>query len=524
MTRSILVWHRDDLRTVDNAALAAAATDGRPAPLFVFDPRYYGGRSLACDARLRFLHECLADLDRQYRDRGSALALRHGDPRQVLRSLLEAGTVDEIYCNRSTTARYGREVAETVRSWDAVRTFSDDGIRRTDRRHRDGTVAVDTREGWDDGDDTAVPWQDHCEAYLEREPAERPAALPDNPVASTTSVEAVEDRYDVTPAKSGVPPGGTVAGNERLSAFCDRISEYPSVVSPPAAAAERSSRLSPRLAFGALSVRQVYRAVESAPDCRGTSMYRSRLFWNRHYTQKLADWPGWTDRAVNPVMRGLWRDDHDPELVAAWKAGRTGFPMVDAAMRALVETGYLNFRTRAMTASFFHYVLREWWRRGADFMYRHLIDADPAINYTQWQSQCNLTGVHPVRIYDPAKQLREYDPDGEFVREYVPELAPLPDEHLPKPEKAPLAVQEDAGVRIGEDYPRPVVDFERRAAETRAQYADLADRAEEALSDARVRRRGSFSNRRREDETGDADGDGSDDEGAAAGQSSLGDF
>ncbi|ELZ22261.1 deoxyribodipyrimidine photolyase [Halosimplex carlsbadense 2-9-1] len=522
MTRSILVWHRDDLRTVDNAALAAAVADGDPAPAFVFDPRYYGERSLACDARLRFLHECLDDLDRQYRDRGSSLALRTGDPREVLWSLLDSGVVDAVYCNRSTTARYGREVGEAVRSWDAVTTFSDDGIRRTDRRHRDGTVAVDTREGWGNGSETAGRWQDHCEAYFEREPAERPAGLPDNPVESTTSVEAVEDRYDVTPEKSDVPPGGTVAGKERLSAFCDRLSEYPGVVSPPAAAAERSSRLSPYLAFGPLSVRQVYRAVEEAPECRGRSMYRSRLFWNRHYSQKLADWPGWADRAVNPVLRGLFRDEHDPELVAAWTEGRTGFPMVDAAMRALVETGYINFRTRAMVASFFHYVLREWWRRGADFMYRHLIDADPAINYTQWQSQCNLTGVHPVRIYDPAKQVREYDSDGEFVREYVPELAPLPDEHLAKPGKAPLAVQEEAGVRIGEDYPRPVVDFERRAAQTRAQYADLADRAEEALSDARVRRRGSFSTRRREE--GEGAGEGNTGEATSEGQSSLDDF
>jgi deoxyribodipyrimidine photo-lyase len=514
VTRSILVWHRDDLRTADNAALAAAAADGDPCPVFVFDPRYYGERSLACDARLRFLHECVADLDRQYRARGGRLAMRRGDPRTVLRDLLDSGVVEEVYCNRSTTARYGREVAETVRAWPEVTAFSDDGIRRVDRRYRDGTVAVDTREGVA-GDDR--PWQEQCEAYFEADPAPRPESLPDNPVESTTSVDDIEDRYDVAPVKTGVPPGGTVAGNERLSAFCDRISEYPSAVSPPAAAAERSSRLSPYLAFGALSPRQVYRAVEEAPDSRGTEMYRSRLFWNRHYTQKLADWPGWADRAVNPVYRGLFRDEHDPELVAAWKEGRTGFPMVDASMRALVGTGYLNFRMRAMVATFFHYVLREWWRRGADFMYRHLIDADPAINYTQWQSQCDLTGVHPVRIYDPAKQFREYDPDGEFVREYVPELAALPDEHLASPEKAPLAVQEEAGVRIGEDYPRPVVDYERRAVETREQYAALADRGREALSDPRVRRRGSFSDRRRDE----GSGGGND---VADGQASLDDF
>jgi len=518
VTRHVLVWHRDDLRTVDNAALAAAAADGVPCPVFVFDPRYYGDSALACDARRRFLHESLADLDRQYRDCGSELALRHGDPRRVLRDLLDEGVVDAVYCNRSTTARYGRAVAETVRQWDAVTTVSDDGIRRVDRRDRDGTVAVDTREG---READPRPWQDYCEAYFEGDPAPRPESTPANPVAATTSVEEIEAQYEVDPEKSDVPRGGTVAGNERLSAFCDRISEYPSVVSPPAEAAERSSRLSAYLALGALSVRQVYRAVEQTPDCRGKSMFRSRLFWNRHYTQKLADWPGWAERAVNPVFRGLYRDEHDPELVAAWREGRTGFPMVDAAMRALVATGFINFRMRAMVATVFQYVLREWWRRGADFMYRHLIDADPAINYTQWQSQCNLTGVHPVRVYDPAKQRREYDPDGEFVREWVPELTSLPDTHLDRPEKAPLAVQDEAGVRVGEDYPYPVVDYERRADQARTEFAALDDRAKEALSDPQVRRRASLSNR---GSGGRSDSDESSGQSRGEEQSSLDEF
>jgi deoxyribodipyrimidine photo-lyase len=137
-------------------------------------------------------------------------------------------------------------------------------------------------------------------------------------------------------------------------------------------------------------------------------------------------------------------------------------------------------------------------------MYRHLVDADPAINYTQWQSQCNLTGVHPVRVYDPAKQVREYDPDGEFVREYVPELTALPDEHLPRPEKAPVAVQQECGVDVGTDYPYPVVDYDHEAATARDRYASLADRAREALSDPEIRRRCSFSNRGR-DRTDDGD-------------------
>jgi deoxyribodipyrimidine photo-lyase len=181
--------------------------------------------------------------------------------------------------------------------------------------------------------------------------------------------------------------------------------------------------------------------------------------------------------------------------VAAWKAGETGYPLVDASMRALRETGWLNFRMRAMCATFYTYVLQCWWKVGADHFYRHLLDGDAAINYTQWQSQSNLTGVHPVRIYDPRKQVREHDPDGSFIRRYVPELRDLPTEHLDRPERAPLAVQESAGVRIGEDYPRPVVDFEARRDRAERVFSRLADRAREALSDPEIRRRASLSQR-----------------------------
>jgi len=228
-------------------------------------------------------------------------------------------------------------------------------------------------------------------------------------------------------------------------------------------------------------------------------MVVSRLYWNRHYHQKLADWPGWTDRSVNPVFRDLFRDRHDPELDRAWRRGETGFPLVDAAMRALRETGFVNFRLRALVATFYVYVLKQWWRRGADYMYEHLVDADAAINYTQWQSQCNLTGVHPVRVYDPAKQVREYDPDGAYVREYVPELAALPDEHLPRPERTPETVQAECGVDIGTDYPYPVVEYDHEADRARELYAGLADRAREAIAEgSRARRRASLSRERRE--------------------------
>jgi deoxyribodipyrimidine photo-lyase len=493
----IAVWHRDDLRVRDNAALAAASEDGKPAPVFVFDPQFYES-GMACGARIRFVHQSLASLDAAYRDRLSRLAFRHGDPESVLDDL----PVDRIYVNRSVTARYGRERDRRLFDRGDVTVFADDGVDWTDR-------------GRDDYD-----WQAQAEDYFEREPHSAPTALADNPMESTTSVDAIESEYGVSPAKSRVPRGGESAGWRRLREFADSVGDYPGGISPPAAAEERTSRLSPYLAFGCLTPRQVRQHVEQkAGGGRATDMFESRLYWNRHYSQKLADWPGWTETAVNPVFRGLFRSEHDPELAAAWREGRTGFPLVDASMRALRETGWLNFRMRAMCATVYHYVLRCWWKPGADHFYRHLIDADPAINYTQWQTQCNLTGVHPVRVYNPRKQVRENDPDGEFIREYVPELRDLPDEHLPRPEKTPLSVQEECGVRIGEDYPRPVVEFEQRREEARDLYARLTDRAKEVIEhDPEIRERASLSRRGSRGAGGDGD------QPTREEQASLGDF
>jgi deoxyribodipyrimidine photo-lyase len=496
----IAVWHRDDLRVRDNAALAAAARDGDPQPVFVFDPQFYES-GMACDARKRFVHQSIAALDAGYRDRGSSLALRHGDPERVLDDL----DVDRVYVNRSVTGRYGRERDDRLFERDDVEVFGDDGVDWTDR----------ARDDYD--------WQAQAEAYFQREPREPPAELPANRIEHTATVDDVEAEYGVEPEKTSVQRGGESAAWQRLRAFTDAIGDYPGGISAPAEAEERTSRLSPYLAFGCLTPRQVRQYVkrETGGGGRAVSMFESRLYWNRHYSQKLADWPDWMETAVNPVYRGLYRSEHDEALAAAWREGHTGYPMVDASMRALRETGWLNFRMRALCATFYHYVLRCWWKPGADHFYRHLVDADAAINYTQWQTQCNLTGVHPVRVYNPRKQVRENDPEGEFVRQYVPELRDLPDEHLARPEKAPLSVQDDCGVRIGEDYPRPVVEFEARREQAREDYARLADRAREVVEhDPEIRRRASLSQRGSPGPDGDDPGD----RPTADEQASLGDF
>ena len=524
----IVVWHRSDLRVPDNEPLAAAVDTAGPddhvVPVFVVDPRYYGGRGLACDARLQFMHECLASLAEQYRERGSDLALLYGDPRERLPALIDGLDDPRVFVTRDVTARRGKERDDYLIDGDGlpcpVEAFDPGGIVRAEESATGGATAADDADGG--GPPSREDWAAQCERYLAGDPHPAPETVPGEPLTSDVIIDEVEDRHDIDPDKPADrrPRGGRDAALERLETFVRRLPDYPRNVAPPAAAEEHASRLSAHFKFGVLSTREVYQRVRRCPKGRGRSMFTSRLFWNHHYRQKLADWPGWMDRAVNPVFRGLYRSEHDPELEAAWREGRTGFPMVDAAMRALVETGFTNFRMRAMCASVFCYILREPWRRGADFMYYHLLDADPGINHPQWQSQTGHVGAHPVRVYDPAKQAREYDPDGEYIRTYVPELVELPDEHLPRPEKAPLPVLEEAGVELGEDYPYPVVDHETRAQRAREEFARLDDRAKEALfDDPRVLVRASLSERGGSQEVSDEESDSS-----GEGQASLGDF
>jgi deoxyribodipyrimidine photo-lyase len=462
----------------DQAALARAARDyDAVCPLFVFDPQFYDD-GIACDSRLRFLHHCLDDLRAQYRRRGqgTTLVFAHSDPGSVLGRFTDAGW--DVVATADPSGRYGYRRDERLARERDVMFVADDGLQR----------AGDSRDGW----------SDHAERYLEADPTQPElTGLDPHGCTSDVSTEAVERQYGIEPTKTRVPTGGREAALDRVETFRSRLGAYPGSISAPAKAEDGTSRLSAHLRFGCLSVRELYRAVADADPGRARELFVSRLYWNRHYTQKLEDWPGWMEHAVNPVFRGFNRDRHDPDLVAAWKAGETGFPMVDASMRCLRETGWLNFRMRAMCASFFGTILRQPWKLGADWFYHHLIDADPAINYTQWQQQTGVTGINTNRIYNPRKQVRDNDPDGEFVHEWVPELRSVPPAHLDRPERIPLHLQEEFGVTIGEDYPRPVVDYDARRQAAMETFSALEARAHEALSDPEIRRRASLSRRGR---------------------------
>ncbi len=516
-----VVWHRKHLRVEDHRALSQAIVDSDAiCPLFVFDPTFYADSGLACDARIRVLEEAVASLDRLYattpartvhteatdsaarltemmtessssttnpdntavdalrRPETPGLTVGYGDPVELLSRFVDRGW--SVVTMATPTSRYGHRRDKRVQDacGDAVEFVSGDGLIRGEEWPRsDWQPQINE---WLTAPQHVPQWDTHDTVRVTIQTGVTPAA--------------VDSYFEISPIKTQVPSGTHRAATTALREFTERIRSYPSNISAPQDAREGTSGLSPYLNFGLLSVRQAYQYItDNAPSCRGRDMFESRLVWNLHYNQKLVDWPGWTEHAVNPAFEDQNEEHHDNGLVTAWKHGQTGFPMVDAAMRCLKQTGWLNFRMRAMCASFFTHILHQPWWIGADWYHHHLIDSDVGINYTQWQSQAGLIGKPSQRVYNPHKQVRDQDPEGQWITEWVPELADLPTAFLDRPEKTPLVVQQECGVHIGETYPRPVVDFEAQRERFWSRYEKRRPEAARELRRPKIAKRASFS-------------------------------
>jgi deoxyribodipyrimidine photo-lyase len=282
-------------------------------------------------------------------------------------------------------------------------------------------------------------------------------------------------------------------------------------MSSPLTAFDACSRLSPHLAWGSVSIREVVQAtrlrqqqVDGLPRAeRGTwgralAAFEGRLHWHCHFIQKLESAPRIETENLHRACDRLRANQLDPERFAAWCDGRTGFPLVDACMRALTETGWLNFRMRALLVSFSSYQLWQHWREPGLHLARRFTDYEPGIHWSQVQMQSGTTGINSLRIYNPVKQSEDQDPEGVFIRRWVPELAGVPAGLIHSPWRMAPSDQAAAGCRIGKDYPRPIVDHLAAAREARHRLVSVR-RSPEARSEGRSiylqhgsRRRGPF--------------------------------
>ena len=444
-----LVWFKRDLRVHDHAPLVAALAHTDALGLFVIEPEWL--QSPECDAsHVDFVLGCLEELRSALALRGLPLLVRVGSAVDVLAQLHHELAFTHLLSHEETGPgwSYVRDVQVAAWCKSALipwQEFTQTGVVRRLR----------SRSGW------ARHWQARMDAPLNLLNGEFNAVVTiDQPELPTLASLGLQPHYKALQA------AGEKAARRTLTSFLQvRGYDYRKALSSPLSAEDGCSRLSPHLAFGTLSMRTVHQATEVAiantPDrafayaLRG---FAGRLRWHCHFMQKLEDEPDIEFNNFARVCDGLREDEFNDVRFAAWCEGRTGYPMVDACMRSLVATGWLNFRMRAMLVSFASYHLWLHWRQTGLFLARQFLDYEPGIHWSQMQMQSGTTGINTLRMYSPTKQAQDQDPQGLFIRRWVPELAKVPLPYLAEPWKMDISVQRMASCMIGVDYPAPIVD------------------------------------------------------------------
>jgi deoxyribodipyrimidine photo-lyase len=406
-----LVWFKRDLRQHDHAPLTAAATQGAAAALFVIEPAWL--QSPECDAQhVAFTLACLNELRAGLAARGLPLLVRVGNVPQVFDTLRSEFAFTQLLSHEETGTGWSYERDIAVARWCRER-----GVAWHEWPQSGVVRRLKSRTGW------AAKWTQRMDADVLPAPAGFSA-----PTLALTDLPTLRQLGLLAPRP--LPPAGETAAWATLDSFLGgRGRDYRRALSSPLTAEDGCSRLSAHLAFGSISLRAVHQATEAriavTPDRQLAYALRGfsgRLRWHCHFMQKLEDEPAVEFSNFARVCDGLRENSFDRERFEAWCAGRTGFPMVDACMRYLRATGWLNFRMRALLVSFASYHLWLHWRETGQFLARQFLDFEPGIHWSQMQMQSGTTGINTLRIYSPAKQAADHDPTGAFVRRWVPEV------------------------------------------------------------------------------------------------------
>lgn len=417
--RTVIVWYRRDLRISDHPALEAAVRDAEyVVPFFSFDPEILAAPDTGA-RRVGFLIECLRSLDKNLRHHGGRLVVRRGRPLETLQGLVQECGAQGIYFHADYEG-YARRRDEAVEQWAAergleIKKWHDQCI------HPPGAVMKGDGTPYTVFTPFARAWR--ARATSRPLPAPKVIRVPESITSDPLpTAEELGHKVDIS-----LPAAGERAALDMMRSFmAERVMSYQSQRDFPAL--DATSRLSPHLRFGTISARTVLREAEEAREqagqrAREVEIFISELIWRDFYKHILAHFPH--------VETGCFRREYDaiewpnsPELFEAWCEGRTGYPIVDAAMRQLNQTGWMHNRLRMIVASFLTKDLLVDWRWGERYFMRQLLDGDLAANNGGWQWAAGTgTDAQPYfRIFNPSSQTEKFDPDEVFIRKYVPEV------------------------------------------------------------------------------------------------------